>query len=139
MKEGLGLMQEVETRWNSKLENMKSVQKALPRLKELLLKEKQKAALLLLDRPIVSQIINVLQPIEDATKLFSLATAPTLHLKATVKISLISTLQKQADNFQTQIGAIGFDDEEFEDALKSLKDIKHVKILNWEKYYSKLL
>lgn len=102
---GHGLVQEVETRWNSTLDLLKSVKYAMHLLPSLLAeaKSKHRNDLLIIDVPLLDYIIEVLEVPALATKLFSQVNVPTLHLKSTTKIKILNDLQDLRLKFSSKL------------------------------------
>jgi len=118
---GLGLKQDVDTRWNSTLELLRSISKAMPELNELLKNHaKQKSNLRKLDVPLLQQLIKVLAPLEIATKLFSKAFVPTIHLKYVMKLQIIKDLDAMEKMYSLE------EQDAEEDELPGYKELNKV-------------
>ena len=82
---------------------LESIKKAIPELNILLQDNPQKNCLYLLDTPLIDHLIEILNPIKLATKMFSQNKVPTIHLKAALKYKLIdnlNALEKKYTNYQ---------------------------------------
>ncbi|ESO08403.1 hypothetical protein HELRODRAFT_169238 [Helobdella robusta] len=103
VEKGLGLKQKIVTRWDSEFDMLESIKKAISELNILLQDNPQKNCLYLLDTPLIDHLLEILNPIKLATKMFSQSKVPTIRLKASLKYKLIdnlNALEKKYTNYQ---------------------------------------
>ena len=75
------LVQQVETRWNSKLAMLRSVAEAFPELlEEFGTKKEVKDRLLKIDLDLLKELVRILEPFREASELLQAEKTPTLHL-----------------------------------------------------------
>lgn len=82
------MKQEVPTRFNSRLNMYSSIRDALPGLRTILPKKGKQAMLYLIDSPHLSELIELMGPFEEASKVFSASHVPTLYQKVLWKVEL---------------------------------------------------
>ncbi|KAJ8351984.1 hypothetical protein SKAU_G00234600 [Synaphobranchus kaupii] len=90
----LSLKQAVETRWNTRLAMLQSVNDALKsgKLHDILLRRRELRFLKNIDSELLEDIIQVLIPFDEATRHLSTDKAPTLHLVLPTKATLLRGL-----------------------------------------------
>ena len=75
------LVQQVDTRWNSKLAMLKSVAEAYPQLlEEFGTKKETRDRLLKVDLDFLKQLVTILEPFREASEILQADKSPTLHL-----------------------------------------------------------
>ena len=75
------LVQQVETRWNSKLAMLKSVAEAFPELlEEFGSKKEVRDRLLKIDVDVLKELVRILEPFREASEILQAEKVPTLHL-----------------------------------------------------------
>ncbi|KAK7878989.1 hypothetical protein WMY93_034178 [Mugilogobius chulae] len=94
------LKQAVETRWNSKLLMLRSINDALKsgKLHRVLLARRELRFLNNIDSELLEDIIKLLTPFDEATRHLSADKTPTLHLVLPTKATLLKGLLIQADD-----------------------------------------
>ncbi|MEQ2270359.1 hypothetical protein XENORESO_020737 [Xenotaenia resolanae] len=90
-------MQAVETRWNTRLGMLQSVNDALRsgKLHEILLRRNELRYLNSIDCDLLEDIIKLLKPFDEATRHLSTEQTPTLHLVLPTKATLLRGLSIQ--------------------------------------------
>jgi len=94
-------LQAVATRWNSTLILLKSVSKNLTELKTLADASKDRSlqiALLDIDVALLHEVINTLQPFDDATRLISADKVPTIHLVTSMPLKLLRNVESNPED-----------------------------------------
>lgn len=91
------LKQSVETRWNTRLAMLQSVNDALRsgRLHDILLRQNELRYLNNIDCELLEDIIQLLKPFDEATRHLSTDQTPTLHLVLPTKATLLRGLSIQ--------------------------------------------
>lgn len=94
------LKQAVETRWNSKLLMLQSINNALKsgKLHNVLLPRRELRFLNNIDSELLEDIIKLLTPFDEATRHLSTDKTPTLHLVLPTKATLLKGLLIQDDD-----------------------------------------
>lgn len=92
------LKQSVETRWNTRLAMLQSVNDALRsgRLHDILLRRNELRYLNNIDCELLEDIIQLLKPFDEATRHLSTDQTPTLHLVLPTKATLLRGLSSRS-------------------------------------------
>ena len=99
------LVQQVETRWNSKLAMLESVAEAYPELlEEFSAKKEVRDRLLKVDLELLKELVRLLEPFREASELLQADKAPTLHLVVRCANKLRRGLREgPADTLEVQL------------------------------------
>ena len=94
------LKQAVETRWNSRLHMLESINDALKsgKLHKILLQRKELRFLNHIDSELLEEIIELLKPFDKATRELSTDQNPTLHLVLPTKATLLKNMEIQDED-----------------------------------------
>lgn len=97
------LKQAVETRWNSKLLMLQSINDALKsgKLHNILLQRRERCLLNNIDSDLLEDLIKLLTPFDEATRHLSADKTPTLHLVLPSKTTLLRGLLIQEEDSTT--------------------------------------
>lgn len=94
------LKQAIETRWNSKLQMLQSIQAALRsgKLHSVLLQRRELRYLQNIDSDLLEDLIKLLEPFDEATRHLSCESQPTLHLVLPTKATLLRGLTVKSED-----------------------------------------
>lgn len=85
----------IEVRWNSLLNMLRSINDSFDKVKSICIEKKKMDLLVGIDPTMLKELVEMLTPFEDVTKIFEKSRKPTIHEVIYCRVELVAHLQPQ--------------------------------------------